>query len=202
MGKIIKRTIILAGVFLMALGIYLIMAQRTMDKSDMVYTVMEDPSLPVVYARMFAGEENRLAAYRQEMSQAVSRETLTVLAEDRQLELRVAECSSAITAAQYEIRSMDLERLVERTSVETWETREGENRMVLPIQNLLARDTEYLLHLMIEVENQGVLHYYTRILWTEQDYGSQMMTLAREFSTKSLSASQAGDNISGDIQHG
>lgn len=195
MGKIIKRTIILAGVFLMALGIYLIMAQRTMDKSDMVYTVMEDPSLPVVYAQMFAGEENRLAAYRQEMSQAVSRETLTVLTEDRQLELRVAECSSAITAAQYEIRSMDLERLVERTSVETWETREGENRMVLPIQNLLARDTEYLLHLMIEVENQGVLHYYTRILWTEQDYGSQMMTLAREFSTKSLSASQAGDLV-------
>lgn len=195
MSKIVKRIIILAGVFFIAMGIYLITAQRTMDQSEIVYTVMEDPSLPVVYTRMFEGEENRLAAYRQEMSQAVSREAITVLPEDRQLEIRVAECQAEIIAAQYEIRSMDLERLVERTTIETWENREGDSIMVLPIQNLLNRETEYLLHLMIEVENQGVLHYYTRILWTENDYGSQMMALAREFSTKSLSPSQAGDLV-------
>lgn len=195
MSKIVKRIVILAGVFFIAMGIYLITAQRTMDRSEIVYTVMEDPSLPVVYTRMFEGEENRLAAYRQEMSQAVSREAITVLPEDRQLEIRVAECRTEIIAAQYEIRSMDLERLVERTTIETWENREGDSIMVLPIQNLLNRDTEYLLHLMIEVENQEVLHYYTRILWTENDYGSQMMALAREFSTKSLSPSQAGDLV-------
>lgn len=195
MSRIVKRTLILAAVFLAALGVYLIMAQRTMDKSEAVYTVMEDPTLPVVYLEMFEGEESRLAAYRQEMSQAVSRETMTVLPEDRQLKLRIQECGTELLAAQYEIRSMDLNRLVERTSLEEWETGEDRITMVLPIQNLLARETEYLLHFMIETRGQGVLHYYTRILWTANDYGPQMMTLAREFSVKSLSADQAGDLV-------
>lgn len=195
MGKIVKRTLILAGVFLAAMGIYLMMAQRRMDQSEVVYTVMEEPSLPVVYAQMLQGEESRLVAYRQEMSQAVLRESLTVLAEDRALPVRVAECKATITAAQYEIRSMDQKRLVERTSVEIGEDKGGDLRLTLPIQNLLTRETEYSLHLMLEVENQGVLHYYTRIVWTEQDYGSQMMALAREFSTKSFSPAQAGDLV-------
>ena len=85
MGRIIKRIVILAGVFVAALGVYFITAQNAMDKSEAVYTVMEEPSLPVVYTSMFEGEENRLAAYRQEMRQTVSRESLTVLPEDRQL---------------------------------------------------------------------------------------------------------------------
>lgn len=195
MGRIIKRIMILAVVFVAALGIYFIMARNAMDQTEAVYTVMEDPSLPVVYTRMFEGEENRLAAYRQEMSQTVSRESITVLPADRQLEVRVAECGARITAAQYEIRSMDLKRLVERTTVEQWEDDGEEIRMTLPIQNLLAKETEYRMDLMLEVQGQGVLHYYTRILWTDNDYGAGMMALAREFSTKSLSPAQASDLV-------
>ena len=195
MGKILKRMIILVLVFMAALVIYLITAQKTMDRQEAVYTVMEPPSLPVVYLEMFEGEENRLAAYRQEMSQSAARESITILPEDRQLAVRVAGCGSQIQAVQYEIRSMDLKRLVERTPVETWDGTGEEVRLTLPIQNLLTRETEYLLHLMIETGDQGVLHYYTRILWTANDYGPQMMALAREFSSKSLSPSMAGDLV-------
>ncbi len=195
MGRIIKRITILAVVFVAALGIYFITAQNAMDQSEAVYTVMEDPTLPVVYVSMFEGEENRLAAYRQGMSQTVSRESITVLPEDRQLKVRVAGCGTQLMAVQYEIRSMDLKRLVERTTVEEWEDTGEEIRLVLPIQNLLTKETEYLMDLMIEVQGQGVLHYYTRILWTDYDYGPQMMALAREFSTKSLSPAQATDLV-------
>lgn len=195
MSKIVKRTLILAGVFVTALGIYFITAQSTMNRSEAVYTVMEEPVLPVAYAQMFEGEESRLAPYRQEMGQAVLRESLVVLPEDRRLAVRIAYGGDGIKAAQYEIRSMDLKRLVERTSVEKLENTGAEIRMILPVQNLLARETEYSLHLMIETESQGVLHYYSRILWTENDYGAQMMALAREFSTKSLTPGQAGDLV-------
>lgn len=195
MSRIVKRIVILAGVFVAALGVYFITARKDMNKSEAVYTVMEEPSLPVVYTEMFEGEENRLAAYRQEMSQAVSRDSLTVLPEDRQLRVRVSPGSRQITAVQYEIRSMDLTRLVERTPVEEWEDSGEDVQMVLPIQNLLTKEEEYLLHLMIEVEGQEVLNYYTRILWTGNDYGPGMMALAREFSTKSLSPAQASDLV-------
>lgn len=195
MSKIVKRTLILAGIFIAALGIYFITAQSTMNKSEAVYTVMENPALPVAYAEMLQGEESRLTPYRQEMGQTVLRESLVVLPEDRRLNVRIAYSDSEIAAAQYEIRSMDLKRLVERTPVEELMSSQGESRMVLPIQNLLSRETEYLLHLMIETKDQGILHYYTRILWTENNYGAQMMALAREFSVKSLSPAQAGDLV-------
>ena len=195
MSKIVKRTLILAGVFITALGIYFITAQSTMNKSETVYTVMEEPTLPIAYARMNEGEESRLTPYRQEMDQTILRESLVVLPQDRRLNIRVAYSQSQIAAAQYEIRSMDLERLVERTPVEDLEEGREDIQMVLPIQNLLSRDTEYMLHLMIETVDQGVIHYYTRILWTEQDYGAQMTALAREFSTKSMTPGQAGDLV-------
>lgn len=194
MSKIIKRTLILAGIFVVALGVYFITAQSTMNKSEAVYTVMEEPTLPVTYAQMF-GEESRLTPYRQEMSQTVLRESLVVLPEDRRLNMRIAYCESEILAVQYEIRSMDLKRLVERTPVEDWQNTEEDIRLILPIQNLLARETEYLLHLMVETREQGVLHYYTRIIWTENEYGSQMAALAKEFSIKSLTPGQAGDLV-------
>ena len=44
MSKIIKRTLILAGIFVVALGVYFITAQSTMNKSEAVYTVMEEPT--------------------------------------------------------------------------------------------------------------------------------------------------------------
>ena len=64
MSKMIKRILILAGVFVAALGVYFITAQSTMNKSETVYTVMEDATLPVAYAQMPQGEENRLVPYR------------------------------------------------------------------------------------------------------------------------------------------
>lgn len=195
MSKIIKRTLILAGVFVAALGIYFIAAQNTMNKSEIMYTVMEDPVLPVAYARIFDGEESRLTPYRQEMGPAVWRESLVVLPEDRRLNLRIAYSDSEVAGVEYEIRSMDLKRLVERTPVENLENWGEEIRMILPIQNLLTRETEYMLHLTVETRGQGVLHYYTRILWTENDYGAQMAALARTFSVKCLTPGQAGDLV-------
>lgn len=195
MSKVIKRTLILAGIFVIALGIYFITALSTMNKSEAVYTVMEEPTLPVAYAQMQESEESRLTPYRQEMGQTVLRESLVVLPEDRRLNVRIAYSKSPITAAQYEIRSMDSKRLVERTPVENMENNGEDIWMVLPIQNLLSRDTEYMLHLMVETADREVLHYYTRILWTENDYGVQMMALAREFSTKSMTPGQAGDLV-------
>lgn len=195
MSKMIKRTLILAGVFVTALGIYFITAHSTMNRSEAVYTVMEEPTLPIAYARMYEGEESRLTPYRQEMDQSVLRESLTVLPEDRRLDIRIAYSGSQIVEAQYEIRSMDLKRLVERTPVEDLGQEGTDVRMTLPIQNLLSRDTEYMLHLMIGTADKEIIHYYTRILWTENDYGAQMMNLAREFSTKSMTPGQAGDLV-------
>lgn len=195
MSKIIKRIAILAGIFLVAVGAYFITSLNTMEQSETVYTSMEDPTLPVVYTDLFGTERNRLVGYLQEMDTDAAGEVLTVLPEDRQLKMYFAGYGISPLKISYEIRSLDLERLVERTQIDTWEGVGEEIEAVLPIQNLLTKDTEYLLHLMVETEPHGVVHYYTRILWPENDYGSAMAAFAREFSEKSLSAEQAQELV-------
>lgn len=195
MSKIIKRIAILAGIFLVAVGVYFITSLNTMEQSETVYTSMEEPTLPVVYTDLFETERNRLVGYCREMDTDVAREVLTVLPEDRQLKMYFAGYGVSPLKISYEIRSLDLERLVEKTQIDTWEAAGDEIEAILPIQNLLTKGSEYLLHLMVETEPHGVVHYYTRILWPENDYGPTMAAFAREFSEKSLSAEQAQELV-------
>ena len=195
MNKILKRITILAGIFLVAVGVYFITSLNRMNQSETVYTAMEAPTLPVVYTDLFGMEKNRLIGYRQEMDSDVVRDFLTVLPEDRQLKLYLEGYGVSLYNICYEIRSLDMEQLVERTEVETWSTGKEEDTIILPIQNLLVAGCEYILHITLETEQHGSIHYYTRILYPENDYGQPMVELARSFSTKTLSGRQAADLV-------
>ena len=73
MNKTLKKGIILLGVFLAAVGIYFVISiRRTEEPSETLYTSMEEPVLPTVYADVLGTEENRLAGYRQEMDPAAA----------------------------------------------------------------------------------------------------------------------------------
>lgn len=191
MSKFLKKICILAGIFVAAAGIYFILAQNTTEKEETVYTTMEEPTLPVVYTAMFGSYDNRMPGYLQEMEQKMARDCLTVLPEDRQLGLKIAGYGESVLSVRYEIRSMDLERLVEKTEVEQWEDQDGIAYVTLPIQNLLTKGTEYMLHLTLQTERHEVIHYYTRIVAEENPYGEQMLNFARDFSTKTLDSQQA-----------
>lgn len=195
MNKTLKRIAILAIVFLSAIGIYIIISLRNMNQSQTVYTTMEAPTLPVVYTDLFGTEKNRLIGYRQEMDADVARETLTILPQDRQLKVYCQGYGVNPAKVTYEIRSLDQEQLVEKTELESWESQNGENTVVLPIQNLLLAGKEYLLHLTMETEQHGNIHYYTRILYPENDYGQAMAELARNFSTKTFSEKEATELV-------
>ncbi len=191
MNKTLKRMAVLAGVFVAAAGIYFISSLNRIDQTEAVYTDMEEPSLPVVCGSLPGGEENRLPGYRREMEPSVTRDSLLVLPQDRQLTVTVEEHGSAPLGISYEIRTMDQERLVERTEVERWESLDGESVVTLPIQNLITQGNEYLLHMMMETENHGILHYYSRILWPDNDYAQSMLAFARDFSQKTLTGEGA-----------
>lgn len=191
MNKLVKRIGILAGVFLIASGIYFILAENTTKNTDTVYTTMEEASLPVVYTDVLGMEENRLPGYLQEMGQVTARDSLTVLPSDRNLSLRIAGDGQRALSLQYEIRSLDLNRLVERTDVTLESEESGAVKTILPIQNLLTKGTEYLLHLTVKTESHEAIHYYTRILLPQESYAEQMLTFARDFSEKTLDSAQA-----------
>ena len=195
MNKTIKKITILAIVFLAAIGVYIIISLKNMNQSQTVYTAMDPPTLPVVYTDLFGTERNRLTAYRKEMDPDVAREALTILPQDRQLKVYCDGYGVHPTKITYEIRSLDQEQLVEKTELEAWDTQGDEDIVILPIQNLLLPGKEYLLHIMLETEPHGTVHYYTRALFPENEYGQPMAELARNFSTKTLSEREAAELV-------
>lgn len=191
----IKKLGILFVIFAAVLIVYIGMNRERLLQGEVVYTVIGEQKLPVVYVEMYGREMNPLHGYRQDMGNTAARDSLTVLPQDRALAVHAVGNQETVTGIRYEIRSLDLERLVENTTLEEWQQEPDGLRAVLPIQNLLARDSQYLLRLELDLEESGTVYYYTRILWSEQDIAQSMIDLAAEFSEKTFHYDQARDLV-------
>ncbi len=179
-------------VFIIAIAVYFIWNQKNTPKSDvMVYTSMEEASLPVVYTELFGRKMNVLHGYTQDMKQSVSRDALTVLPEDRSMNIQISDYAGNIQGIEYEVRSLDMERLVERTSVDKWNEEAEGVTANLPIQNLLTKDKEYLLILSLDTSDNGKLLYYTRIMWTDNTNVEDMIDFALDFTTRTFDYDKA-----------
>lgn len=195
MIRLIKRIGILFGIFAAAVIIYIVVNREQVLPQDAVYVAMEDSSLPVAYVNMYGRRMNPLHGYRQDMGNAAASDSLTVLPEDRNLQIEISGSKNTVTGVRYEIRSLDLQRLVEDTALEAWEQENGEFRAALPIQNLLAKDREYLLCLKLDMEEQGTVRYYTRIVWTDDATAQGMIDLAVDFSARTFDYEQAKELV-------
>ena len=105
--------------------------------------------------------------------------------------MTIDKLDSQITGMQYEIRSLDGERLVERTTLDHWEQSGEEVSAELPIQNLLDQGKEYLLGVCAELSDRSEIWYYMRIIEQDQDHVNGMLALAEEFSAKTYKYSDA-----------
>lgn len=195
MNRIIKRIGILFGIFAAALLIYFIGNRNRNGQEDAVYVAMGDASLPVVSVEMYGKKMNRMAGYTQDMDNSVAGDSLTILPEDRALAVDIEILGDSVTSVSYEIRSMDRTRLVEQTKVDTWTDTDTGIRAVLPIQNLLTKERQYLLRLELGTEQHGPVYYYTRILWTDNTAIQPMIELAMDFSAKTFNYEQARDLV-------
>ncbi|MFR5602433.1 MAG: hypothetical protein ACLTKI_08900 [Lachnospiraceae bacterium] len=194
MNQTIKRICILLGIFVMAVAVYFIWNINRSGDTNTVYTTMEEAKLPVVYMEMLGKERNISHGYTQDMGELAG-DSLTILPADRKLTVQIRENTEGISGIRYEVRSLDGEHLVERTSLENWETLEDSIQAELPIQNLLTKDQQYLLTLFLNVENAGEVRYYTRILWTDDEMAQPILELAEEFSAKTYDYEQAQDLV-------
>ncbi len=195
MKKGLLKIGVLLLIFLAAAAGYFIWIrnQNLTEKNERVYIPMEESAFPVMYMEMFGERMNCLYGYSQDMREAIMRDTLTVLPQDRNLAIRLERYEGTVTGIYYEIRSLDLERLIERTQVESWETTEDGIRAVLPIQNLLAKDQEYLLSLSVTTEENGTIGYYTRIVWTDNENVKDLIDLAKDFTSKTFHYEEASE---------
>lgn len=194
--KLKHRILILAGIFLIAIIAFFIYRQQASVVRNEVYSAtLEEAKLPVVYAEMCGTQMNCMRAHTSDVAYDETYDTLTILPEDRFLKLHVQGGSVYMISASYEIRNSDLTQLIEKTDITDIVKDGSDIQLTLPIQNLILKDKEYRLDLSLITQEMGEVHYYSRILLTDEtELASEMLELVNEFSTRNFNYDDAKEN--------
>lgn len=154
---------------------------------------MEEPTLPVIYADIQGYYANAMHGYIQDMGNKAASDCITPLPENRKLELKICLYDNSISEISYEIRSLDLTHYIENTTIDIPEQDdEGNAYAELPIQNMIDKDTPYLLKIKL-VLGEKTVNYYTRIIWTDNDNIFRMIRTAADFTGKTFEYDTARD---------
>ena len=179
--------------FIAALSIYFVGSFRNTEREYAVYTTMEEPTLPIILAEIDGSYGNAMHAYMQEMGNKAAADSITPLPKDRKLKLQLKTYGNAVTELSYEIRSLDLEHYIEKTVVDVPESDGTQDVYAeLPIQNMIEKDTQYLLKINLQM-GEKLVYYYTRIIWTDSDDITRMLETALDFSSKTFDYEEARD---------
>ena len=179
--------------FIAAVSIYFVGSFRNTEREYAVYSRLEEPTLPVIYADVDGSYVNVMHGYMQDMGNRAASDSITPLPENRHLGIKLQLYGNVITELSYEIRSLDLEHYIEKTVLTTPTTdAEGNAYAELPIQNMIEKDTPYLLRIKLAM-GEKVVNYYTRIIWGDNDDISKMMQAAKDFTSKTFDYDAARD---------
>ena len=190
--KSILRVLILGAVFVAALLGFFVWTLLNTEKEYTVYTALEKPRLPVVSVEFGDLNLNPMQGYLTDMGNAAADDCITVLPEDRRLSIRADGPTGNIAGVSYEVRSLDLQHFIERTAVTDFEITDGVLRAVLPVQNMIEPDEQYLLTIKLDT-GEEVISYYTRIIWESAGYAGEMLTAVSEFTRKTFDSNEARD---------
>lgn len=177
-----KKTIIKLSVFLLTFIAALIVGSKIMNKGHNNMTMeMAEATLPVVTMKTDDSDYNRLYGYREASSTAFQRDTVTVLGENRDTEFVVTTYGREITAISMEVRSIDGSRLIEDTPVTDYSIAANEIRAGIALKDLIEKDTEYSLAIVLELDGEEKVRYYTRAVWGDSLYFAEKLDFVMDF---------------------
>ena len=190
MKKKIYYGIILVVIFLIVLAVLFFLPKKDEEGEEKNVTFMSEATLPVIYPYYGDIRINPLHGYVSKMDTMAMRDTLTPLEEDRQLKLGIDTFGTRVEGISYEVRSLDMERILENTAVKDWETAEDIITTVLSIENLLTEEEEYSLTIKLLLEDGREVSYYTRIVWGI-DNVNEKLSYVLNFNTKTFDKEEA-----------
>ena len=190
MSKTLRRILIFVGLFIISVVIYLLVSEGGTD-AEPTYTVLADAELPVVKMQYGGQNINTLYGYVEKVISGQAAESVTPLAADRNLNIRIDTSGQTITGIAYEIRNISGDNLIEQQTLDRWELTGGTVSAVLPIKDLIEKNREYVLKIELTTENRGGIYYYTRIVDTQDYHVDEMMEYAVDFHNSTFDLKEA-----------
>jgi hypothetical protein len=151
-----------------------------MGNRDMT-AVMAEATLPVAYVEQDGQFYNEMHGYVDEMDGSYMKDTIIGLSQDHQIELAVEKYNAKIESFSYEVRSLDMSRLIE-----SGQDLEGEDdgtyvRYTLTLKDLLEQGEKYLLILQVATGEQEKVSYYSLLSYLGENHVQDCVDFAEEF---------------------
>ncbi len=194
MKNLVYRAIALFLIFIAAISAYLYFGRQGEKTPERVFSELETRKIPGVWIHTMGRQMNYMRPYTTIPGINVTYDTLTLLPADRKLILTVEPSSSEIKSISYEVRTADLADLIERTDITDYSVGEENISLTLPLQNLLKEGQEYRLDLCISFGDETKAHYYSKIMFGNEELAKSMVDLATAFSEKNFDYESAREN--------
>lgn len=143
-------------------------------------------TLPIITATFESSELNALHGYVNEMEAGYMLDVVTPLESDRILPISIYRYSNTIVDISYEVRSLDTTRLIEDSSIESWEVNGDIANASIPISKIPEADEEYLLIIKLKTEKHGTIYYYSRIIEQTSSEVTKQLEFVNSFSNSTL----------------
>lgn len=187
-----KKFYVRMAVFFITLILTVILTGRLLNRDQNNMTMeMSGATLPLV--TMLCGETgyNRLHGYTEAMEVSAQREHLTVLGEQRDARMLVETFGRQVTSALVEVRSVDGERLVENIPITDLQENDGRIQVDIALKDLVQRREEYMLVLLLELDDWQQVWYYTRAIWYPEAHLSEALDFVLDFHNRLYSREAA-----------
>ncbi len=153
---------------------------------------MAPATLPVVYLQRDNEKINELYGYCQEMDGTAMRDTITPLQAELTLPIVVKTYENQIEGIAYEVRSMDMQRLIENGEADDFSEENGEIHAELQFENILEEDLEYVLVLIVNSGDKPV-YCYTRMMREKEYFVEESLNFVMDFHEKTFDKARSGE---------
>lgn len=156
-----------------------------MGNRDMT-TTMAEATLPVAFAQKDGQLFNEMHGYVEEMDGSYMKDSVIGIAEDHLLGLAVEKYNAEIEQVSYEVRTLDMSRLIE-----SGENLQGEDdgrylHFSVELKDLLEEGELYLLLLNVETHEHGTVRYYSQLSYLGENHIQECVDFALEFHNRIL----------------
>lgn len=172
----------------------LIIANIVLNRDSADMTMDQAPAnLPVIYMNVNDEYINPHHGYTVPMEGNYLRGSITPLMANRSISFRADLYDAVIAKVSYEVRPLDMSRLIEDTEVTDFTYDNNEIYATLNLHDLIDDDVEYMLVIKLTTSSGEVIRYYVRVINRSELYIGEKISFVREFSAKTFNKDTAED---------
>ena len=193
MERDMKRTIIQYTTVVLAFlaGMIFMTYMTRMGNRDMTGD-MAQAQLPVVYAEQDGVLYNEMHGYVEDMDGASMRDSVIGVSEDHKVGLALEKYNAQIKSVSYEVRSLDMSRLIEGGDDLQAEDDGKYLHVSLTLKDLLTQGEEYLLVLKVQTEDQDLVRFYSILTYLGTNHVQDCVDFAQRFHEMTLTGDSDG----------